>query len=91
MVEKNSIVYFERCVPTCDIYDTLQLSIRSVGDNWFVGVDTTTRQAYPFDRDNIGVLIFSNKKEADEVVETLKKKYGVRKLTKVREEEEDDG
>ena len=88
MIEKNDIVYFARTVPVCDIYETLQLEIRSVGDKWFVGVDTTTRQAFPFDKDDIGVLIFSDKKSADDKVDYMKKEYGMRKLTKIKEEEE---
>ena len=87
MVEKNDIVYFARTVPVCDIYEVLQLEIRSVGEKWFVGVDTSTRQAFPFDKDDIGVLIFSDKKSADEKVVAMKKEFGVRKLTKVREED----
>ena len=90
MVEKDNIVYYARVVPACDIYEVLQLSIRTVKDDWFVGVDTTTRQAYPFDNKDIEVLIFSDKKSAEEIMKAAKKKFGVRKLTKVREEDLDE-
>lgn len=90
MVEKDNIVYYARVVSACDIYEVLQLSIRTVTDNWFVGLDTATRQAYPFDNKDIEVLIFSDKKSAEGVVKAAKKKFGVRKLTKVKEEELDE-
>lgn len=90
MIEQNNIVYFARVVPLCDIYETLQLTIRTVHENWFVGVDTSTRQAFPFDRDDIGVLIFSDKKSADAIVKAAKKQYGTRRLTKIKEEELDE-
>ena len=85
----NDIVYYARVVPQCDIYETLQLTIRTASDGWYVGVDNTTRQAFPFDEDSVGVFVFSYKADADEVVKSAKKEFGIRKLTKIKEEEDD--
>lgn len=82
-METGERVYFARIVPMCDIYDVLTINIRTVKEDWFVGVDSETRQAYPFDTSDIGVSIFSTEKEAKEVVKAAKKKYGMRKLTKI--------
>ena len=82
-------IFFARAVPMCDIYEVIELNVRTVKNNWFVGVDVDTRQAFPFDVSDIGALIFSTKKEAEEVVKAAKKKYGVRRLTKVNDTEED--
>lgn len=80
-------IYFARAVPLCDIYDVIELNVRTVKNNWFVGVDTNTHQAFPFDTSDIGTLIFSTQKEAENIVKAAKKKYGERKLTKVTNEE----
>jgi len=82
-------VFFARTVPQCDIYEVIELNIRTVKENWFVGVDTNTRQAFPFDEKDIGTLIFSTQKEAEETVKAIKKQFGMRKLTKVSNAEED--
>ena len=80
-------IFFARAVPMCDIYEVIELNVRTVKDNWFVGVDVETRQAFPFDVSDIGALIFSTQKEAENIVKAAKKKYGERKLTKVTNEE----
>ena len=86
----NERIFFARTVPLCDIYEVIELNVRTVNGNWFVGVDVNTRQAFPFDESDIGTLVFSTKKEAEEIVKAAKKKYGVRKLTKMKEEEVDE-
>lgn len=89
MIEVGNTVFFARAIPSVDIYETLELTIRSSGDNWVVGVDSSTRQAFPFSKSEVGTLIFSTRSEAEEIVKAAKKKYGVRKLTKVRDEEDE--
>ena len=91
VIDVGTKVYFARVVPQCDIYETLELTVRTASDaGYFIGVDSIgTKQAYPFIRDNVGSLIFSTEKEAKEVVKEAKKKYGTRKLTKVTEGEDD--
>lgn len=92
VIEVGNTVFFARIVPQCDIYETLELTVRTANsDNgYFIGVDSKgTKQAYPFIRDNVGSLIFSNEVEAKKVVKEAKKKYGMRKLTKVTEGEDE--
>ena len=90
MIEVGNKVYYARVIPQCDIFEVLKLTVRSVDDDgWCVGVDSDgTKQALPFDKDDVGTLIFYSEKEASEVVKTAKKKFGVRKLTKIKEEED---
>ena len=83
-------IFFARTVPLCDIYEVIELNVRTVKGDWFVGVDINTRQAFPFDESDIGTLVFSTRKEAEEVVKAAKKKFGVRKLTKVNEGDMDE-
>ena len=90
MIDVGNIVFYARVIPQCDIYEVLSLTVRtSHDDGWCVGVDSDTRQAYPFNKEDEGTLIFFNEKEAIAVVKEAKKKYGVRKLTKVKEGEDE--
>jgi len=89
MLEKDNIVFYARVIPVCDIFEVLQLVIRTANDGWYVGVHIDTHQAFPFDSGDIGVLIFSSKTEAEEIVKAAKKQYGERKLTKIKEGEDE--
>lgn len=89
MIEVGNTVFYARVVPQCDIYEVLKLTVRTVSEStWCIGVDAETRQAFPFNKDDESTLIFFNEKEAQAVVKDAKKKFGVRKLTKVKEEDE---
>ena len=91
MIDVGNIVYYARVIPQCDIYEVLGLTVRTVDDDgWCVGIDNDgTKQAFPFDKEDVGTLVFFSEKEAEETVKTAKKKYGVRKLTKIKEGEEE--
>ncbi len=89
MIEVGNTVYFARAIPSVDIYEILELIIRSSGDDWVIGVDSSTRQAFPFSKSEVGTLIFSTRAEAEEIVKAAKKKFGYRKLTKMKEEDDE--
>ena len=73
MIEVGNTVFFARTIPSVDIYETLELTIRSSGDDWVIGVDSSTRQAFPFSKSEVETFLFSTKAEADEVVKEAKK------------------
>ena len=64
VLSKKDIVYYARIVPSSDIYDLYELSIRTVEDTYFVGVDKKDKRAFLFDYDAIGEYIFTNRKDA---------------------------
>lgn len=64
VLSKKDIVYYARIVPSSDIYDLYELSIRTVEDTYFVGVDKKDKRAFLFDYDAIGEYIFINRKDA---------------------------
>ena len=70
----GDIVYFCRIVQNCDIYELIELHIRTVCDNWFVGCSTDTKQAFLFSNKNIDKNIFFNKHTALTKLKTIKKK-----------------
>ena len=68
MLKKNQIVYYARIIQTTGIYEVCELKIRTVTDNWFVGVDKRDKHAYLFYEKDIGKTIYFNRAEALSVV-----------------------
>jgi len=64
----GDIVYLCFVVPTCDVYDVLELKLRTVENGWAVGVDTHTRQAYMLTDDMIDKFVFHTHGEAQEAI-----------------------
>ena len=64
VLNKKDIVYYARIVPNSGIYDLYELSIRTVEDTYFVGVDKKDKRAFLFDYDAIGEYVFTNRKDA---------------------------
>ena len=60
VLNKKDIVYYA----SSGIYDLYELSIRTVEDTYFVGVDKKDKRAFLFDYDAIGEYIFTNRKDA---------------------------
>ena len=48
MINKGQIVYYARILPSVDIFEILELKIRTVEDDYFVGTDNNTQQAFLF-------------------------------------------
>lgn len=63
-LKKGDIVYYGRVVPNNDIYDVLELKIRTVEDTWFVGTEKATKHAYLFGFTNLGKYVFKDRKDA---------------------------
>lgn len=63
-MNKGDIVYYARTLKTSDIYEILELKIRTVEDTWFVGSDVRTKQAFLFDNECINKIVFTERKDA---------------------------
>ena len=61
-------MYYCLVVPNCNIYEVLPIVIRTVQDNWAVGVDVHTKQAYLFGYNMIGSYVFKTQYEAQEAI-----------------------
>ena len=73
----KDIVYYARIIPSSYMYDICELIIRTVKDNWFVGIDKRDKRAFLFYDTDINKIIFTDRKKALEKVkeaETKKKK-----------------
>lgn len=57
-VKKKDRMYYARILPTADVYDVCDLIIRTVEDDWFVGMDKRDKHAYLFQDRDVGVSVF---------------------------------
>ena len=72
-LQKHDILYYARIFKKLDVYDVVELSVRTVRDTWFVGVEKRTEHAYTFSTDLIGKTVFQNREDALEVVKEAEK------------------
>lgn len=63
-MKNKDIVYYARIIPNTGIYDVCELKIRTVKDDWFVGVDKRDKRAYLFYQKDIYNVIFFNRNDA---------------------------
>lgn len=82
-ITKGMTVYYSQCLDSCGIFELLELRIRTVEDNWFVGIENKTKHAYLFYDKAIGKEIFFDRQEALKVVKAAekncKKRFGYEK------------
>lgn len=68
-------MYYARILPKADVYDVCDLTVRTVADNWFVGIDKHDKHAYIFNNSDIGKRVFADRVEAlNKVLEAEKNK-----------------
>ena len=60
----KDIVYYSRIIPTSGIYDVYELIIRTVEDDWFVGIEKRDKHAYLFNDNDINKVVFKNRNDA---------------------------
>lgn len=63
-LHKFDIVYHARILPSLGIYDLNELKIRTIADNYFVGVEKKEKKAFLFPYSSIGKTVFVNRKDA---------------------------
>ena len=57
-IKKGTIVYYSRILPPVGIYDVCELKVRTVGDDYFVGVDKHDKRAYLFSYKRLDDIVF---------------------------------
>lgn len=64
LLNKKDIVHYARIIETSNIFDVLELKVRTVQDDWFVGIEKRDKQAFLFQKSDIGTKIFLDRDEA---------------------------
>ena len=67
-LKKKDKLYYARIIESSNIYDVLELTVRTVHDDWFVGVEKRDKQAFLFFNSDIGNRVFLDRKDALEKV-----------------------
>ena len=67
-IKRGKIVYYARILRPVGIYEVIELFIRTVDDDYFVGIDKHDKHAYLFLYDSLNELIFDNRQECLDVV-----------------------
>lgn len=72
-LNKKGIVYYARMLPSSNIYDVLELKIRTVEKDWFVGIEKRDKQAFLFNNDQLNKVVFTDRKVALKLVQEAEK------------------
>ena len=66
-IQKDDIIYFSHVLPKLNVYEVLEMKIRTVGVTWFAASATKNRNnVYAFTDDDINQIVFSTYQEAYE-------------------------
>ena len=66
-MQKDDRIYFSHVLPKLNVYEVLEMKIRTVGINWFVASSTKNRNnVYAFTDDDINQIVFQTYREAYE-------------------------
>ena len=75
-LNKNDTVYFVKILPNPEFSEIYDLHIRTVGEDYYVGLDnTTSKHAYVFKEKDIDKTIFLDRADALEKLMELKGEY----------------
>lgn len=64
VVNKGDILYYARINNKIGMYDLLEFYIRTVTDDYFVGIDKKDKQAHIFGYNAIGDAVFQDRADA---------------------------
>ena len=64
MLKKKDKLYYARILPSSYTFDVCELIIRTVTDDWFVGIDKHDKHAYLFSYNDIGKIVFYDRDDA---------------------------
>lgn len=66
VLERKNIVYYAMVIPTCQIYEIIQLKIRTINEDmkFFVGVDKDSKHAFLFNFSDLGKCVFIDREDA---------------------------
>lgn len=63
-MRKKDVLYYARIIPTCSVYEVCEIIIRTIEDDYFVGIDKHDKHAYIFSYDCIGDTVFGKRRDA---------------------------
>ena len=64
IINRGDKLFWARIVPCCGIYEVHDLTIRTVGEDYFVGVDKHDKHAYFLGFNTLNDVVFDDRKQA---------------------------
>lgn len=75
MIKVGDYVYYARVHPKIDIYEVLELKVRTSTPKYFVGVDKRTKQSHLFSINDYGKIIYKNRADCLDYVKKIENTY----------------
>ena len=72
-LKRKDKLYYARILPRVGIYEVCEITLRTVRDDWFVGIEKRDKHAYMFTYSDIGSVLFQNREDALEKVRAAEK------------------
>lgn len=73
-LKKKDILYYTKILPSVGIYEICELKVRTVEDDYFVGIDKHDKHAYLLNYNAFGKTVFEDRKVALKIVQEAEKK-----------------
>lgn len=72
-MERHETYYWARILPPVDIYEVVDITIRTVEETWFSGSSKKDKRAYIFPISALGETIFKERRDAVILAEEAEK------------------
>lgn len=64
MIKRGDVVFYAQCLEPVGVFEVLELTVRTVEDSWFVGLEKKEKQALLFSKKDIDKCIFFDRHDA---------------------------
>lgn len=85
-ITKGQKLYYARIIPSANIYDVCDLTVRTVEENYFTGIDKHDKHVYLFPYNHIDDIVFIERKDALDKVLAMEENKIIKTTEKYYEE-----
>ena len=64
IIKRGDVIYYAQCLEPVSVFEILELTVRTVEDTWFVGIEKKEKQALLFSMKDIDKHIFFDRHDA---------------------------
>ena len=72
-INKKDKLYYARIIPNTGIYEVCELTVRTIADSWFAGIDKRDKHVYLFNFDALDNTVFEDRETALKLVQNAEK------------------
>ena len=63
-LHKKDVIYYAHIIPKLGVFDLCEIIVRTIEDNYFVGIDKRDKRAYPFSYKDFDNIVFLKRGDA---------------------------